>query len=98
MSWWTFVGCIRSSSTTSSLLSMQPLPALKVKKPLCFKEPKKERKVWAKRGPLWRYTLDNEETVEDRRHAEAEGLTLLGHHTPVTWHALRDFLTSSGPT
>ena len=96
-SWSTLVDHVQSLSTTSSLLSTQPLPMLKVKKPLRFKEPKKERKVRAKQGPLWRYTSDDEESMEDRRHAEAEELALLEHHTPITRHALRGFLTNSGP-
>ena len=97
-SWSTLLEDVRSSSTTSSLLSTQQLPALTVRKPLRFKQPKKERRTRAKRGPLWRYTSDDEETVEDKRRAEEEALAQLGHHTPVTRHALCDFLTTSGPT
>ena len=95
-SWRMFVDRIKSSSTTSSLLSMQPLPELKVKKPLHFKGQRTERKVRAKRGPLWRYALEGEETTEDRWRTEVEELAILEHHTPITRHALRDFLTSSG--
>ena len=95
-SWQALVDRIRSSSTTSLLLSTQPLPALRVKKPLRFRELKNERKKRAKCGPLWRYVLDGEVTAEDKRRAEAKELALLEHHTPVMRHALHDFLTSSG--
>ena len=47
---------------------------------------------------LWRYASEGEETVEDRHRAEAEELTLLEHHTPITRHALHNFLTNSGTT
>ena len=97
-SWLMLLEDVRSLSTMSSLLSTQPLPMLTVKKPLRFREPKKKQKERAKQGPLWRHVLDDEETVEDRQRAEAEELALLGHHTPVTRHALHDFLMSSGPT
>ena len=97
-SWRTFVDHVRSSSMTSSLLSTQPLPELRVKKPLRFNEQKKERKQRGRRGPLWRYVLNGEETAEDRRRAEVEELVLLEHRTPITRRALHDFLTSSGST
>ena len=97
-SWSTFLEDVQSSSTMSSLLSTQRLPTLMVKKPLHFRQPKKEQKTRAKRGPLWRYALDSEATAEDRRRAEEEELAQLGHNTPVTHHALCDFLTTSGPT
>ena len=93
-SWLTFMDRIQSSSTTSSLLSMQPLPELKVKKPLHFREPRKEQRTQARWGPLWKYMSDDEVTMEDKRHTEEEELTLLEHHTPITLH---DFLTNSGP-
>ena len=89
-SWQALVDRIKSSSTTSSLLSTQPLPGLRVKKLLHFREPKKQRRSKAKRGPLWRYVLEDEETAEDRRHTEEEELALLEHHTPIMQHALRD--------
>ena len=44
-SWSTFLEDVQSSSTMSLLLSMQQLPALMVKKPLCFRQPKKERRT-----------------------------------------------------
>ena len=97
-SWSMLVDHVQSLSTTSSLLSTQPLPALRVKKPLRFKELKKRRREQARQGPLWRYALDDEETAEDRRHAEAEELTLLEHHTPIMRHVLHDFRKNSGPT
>ena len=96
--WLTFVEGVQSLSTTSLLLSTQQLPALTVKKPLRFRQPKKEWRVQAKRGPLWRCVLDNKGTMEDKCHAKEEALALLGHNIPVTCHALRDFLTTSGPT
>ena len=65
--------------------------------PLHFREPKKQQRDKAKRGPLWRYALEGEETAEDRRHAEEEELALLEHHTPIMWHTLHDFRMSSGP-
>ena len=96
--WQALVDHIKSLSMTSSLLSMQPLPELRVKKPLRFREPKKERRERVKRRPLWRYALDGEETGEDRRPAEVEELTLLEHHTPITRCTRCDFLTNSGLT
>ena len=97
-SWSTLVDHVQSLSTMSSLLSTQPLPALRVKKPLRFKELKKRWREQARQGPLWRYALDDEETAEDRRHAEAKELALLEHHTPITRRALHDFRKNSGPT
>ena len=97
-SWSTLVDHVQSLSTTSSLLSTQPLPALRVKKPLRFKEQKEKWRGQAKRGPLWRYASDAEETVEDRQRAEAEELVLLEHHTPIMRHVLHDFRKNSGPT
>ena len=43
--WSTLVDHVQSLSTTSSLLSTQQLPALTVKKPLHFRQPKKEWRV-----------------------------------------------------
>ena len=96
-SWSTLVDHVQSLSMTSSLLSTQPLPTLRVKKLLHFKEQKEKRRGQAKRGLLWRYASDAEETAEDRQRAEVEELVLLEHHTPITRCALHAFLTSSGP-
>ena len=96
MSWQTLVDHIWSSSTMSSLLSMQPLPELRVKKPLHFREPKKVWRSKAKKGQLWRYALPDEECMEDKQHAEVEELMLLEHHTPITRSLVRDFLMNSG--
>ena len=97
-SWSTFVEGVQSLSTTSSLLSMQQLPTLTVKKPLRFKQPREKWRTQARRGLLWRYALDDEETAEDKCRAKEEALALLESPIPVTRHALRSFLTTSGPT
>ena len=94
-SWWMLMDHIQSLSTTSSLLSMQPLPKLGVKKPLQFKQ-QKEQKEKVRRGLLWMYALPDKEHVEDRQHADTEKLALLEHHTPITCSLICDFLTGSG--
>ena len=96
-SWQALVDHVRSSSMTSSLLSTQPLPALRVKKPLRFAELKEKQRSQARKGLLWRYALFDEERVEDRRHTKEEELTQMAHHTPITRGTLRAFLTNSGP-
>ena len=96
MSWQTLMGHTRSLSMT--LQSMQPLPELRVKKPLCFKELKTTQRDKVKRGPLWRYALPNKELVEDKWHAKVEELVLLEHHTPITHSLVHNFLMSSGRT
>ena len=77
---------------------MQPLPKLRVKKLLHFRDAKEAWRSKAKKGPLWRYALSDEECVEDKQRAEVEELALLEHHTPVTRSLARSFLTGSGKT